>query len=56
LADAIKNEFDATVNLVASGGGIFDVALDGDIIFSKSDAGRFPEDDEIIAKIRKKSG
>ncbi len=44
------------MNLVASGGGIFDVALDGELVFSKLDAGRFPEHNEVIAKIRKISG
>ena len=32
--------------------GIFDVVVDGRMIFSKHEAGRFPEDDEILEKLR----
>jgi len=38
--------------LVCGGGGIFDVVVDGDMIFSKHESGRFPEPDEILSKIR----
>lgn len=37
--------------LVRGGGGIFDVVADAELIFSKHDAGRFPENDEILAKL-----
>ena len=32
--------------------GEFTVRADGELIFSKHEAGRFPEDDEILAKLR----
>jgi selT/selW/selH-like putative selenoprotein len=32
--------------------GIFDVAVDGEVVFSKDDAGRFPSHNEIIAALR----
>jgi selT/selW/selH-like putative selenoprotein len=32
--------------------GIFDVVVDGRMIFSKHEAGRFPEEDEILARLR----
>jgi selT/selW/selH-like putative selenoprotein len=38
--------------LIEGKGGIFDVAVDGKIIFSKKSAGRFPKEDEIVAKLR----
>jgi selenoprotein W-related protein len=38
--------------LVAGGGGIFDVEVDGEVLFSKAVAGRFPENGEVIALIR----
>jgi len=38
--------------LVRGGGGIFDVVVDGEKIFSKHEEGRFPEEDEIVAAIR----
>ncbi len=32
--------------------GIFDVVVDGNRIFSKHEAGRFPEGDEVLALLR----
>jgi selT/selW/selH-like putative selenoprotein len=37
--------------LVRGGGGIFDVKVDGEMIFSKHAAGRFPEESEVLARI-----
>jgi selenoprotein W-related protein len=37
--------------LVPSGGGVFEVTLDGELIFSKRALNRFPEDGEIFAEI-----
>jgi selenoprotein W-related protein len=37
--------------LIRSSGGVFEVVLDGANIFSKSETGRFPETDEILARI-----
>ena len=37
--------------IVPSDGGRFEVAVDGELIFSKLQEGRFPEDAEIIAKL-----
>ena len=34
------------------GGGVFDVRADDDLVFSKHDQGRFPEDDEIVEALR----
>lgn len=33
---------------MASGGGVFEVTADGDLIFSKKALGRFPEDNEVL--------
>jgi selT/selW/selH-like putative selenoprotein len=38
--------------LIAGGGGIFDVAVDGRRIYSKHDTGRFPTDEEVISQLR----
>lgn len=35
------------VELIEGGNGIFDVKLDGKLIFSKYEAGRFPEPGEV---------
>jgi selenoprotein W-related protein len=39
--------------LIEGSGGVFDVHADGRLLWSKHDAGRFPENDEILAKLRK---
>lgn len=33
-------------------GGIFDVEVDGRLVFSKHDEGRFPEPGEVVARMR----
>jgi len=52
LAAALKDELGIETELIKGGGGIFDVQVDGDRIYSKSETGRFPENDEILAKLR----
>jgi len=52
LAAAIKAETNIEADLVRGGGGIFDVMVDGERIFSKKSEGRFPEDAEILALLR----
>ena len=37
--------------MIRGSGGVFDVVLDGTRIFSKDEAGRFPETDEILDRI-----
>jgi selenoprotein W-related protein len=37
--------------LIEGRGGIFDVAVDGQRIYSKHETGRFPTNDEILAKL-----
>jgi len=38
--------------LIAGRGGVFEVAVDGRTVFSKKEAGRFPEDGEVLDLIR----
>lgn len=42
--------------LVQGDRGIFDVAVDGKLIFSKYKEGRFPENSEIIDMLRSRKG
>jgi len=48
LAAALKDQFNIESKLIEGSGGVFDVRVDGELIFSKKVAGRFPEDNEII--------
>ncbi len=41
-----------SLNLKPSSGGVFTVRLDGEVLFARKDAGRFPESKEIKQMIR----
>lgn len=41
----------AQIHLVTGGGGVFDVRVDGSLLFSKHKLGRFPEPGEIARLI-----
>ena len=41
-----------SLNLAPGAGGVFEVRLDGVILFSRKDAGRFPESKELKQLIR----
>lgn len=50
-------EFDlATVTLVPSTGGVYEVTADGDLVFSKKALGRHAEYDEVANEIRERIG
>lgn len=51
MAAAIKERFKVDPELIKGRGGIFDVKVDGDLVFSKKQVGRFPTDDEILEKL-----
>jgi selT/selW/selH-like putative selenoprotein len=42
------------IKLISSGGGVFEVKLGSELIFSKKSSGRFPINSEIIDLIEKK--
>ena len=46
----------ADVALVKSGGGVFEIAVDGVLLFSKKQLGRFPTDEEIDSLARRRAG
>ena len=52
MAARIKEELDVEPVLIKGDNGVFDVVADGETLFSKSDVGRFPEDDEILEPLR----
>jgi selenoprotein W-related protein len=51
LAAAIKTAKRLPVELVKGSGGTFLVSVDGRVLFSKLDEGRFPDDDEILDQL-----
>jgi selenoprotein W-related protein len=50
----LKKQLDLDSTLTAGGGGVFDVTVDGKLIFSKKSVGRFPEPGEIVALLQKR--
>jgi len=54
LAAELKQNLGAESTLIAGGGGVFDVSVDGKLIFSKKSVGRFPEPGEIVGLLQKK--
>jgi selenoprotein W-related protein len=55
----VLEEFEAsieTVEIVTGAGGIFDVHLDGELVFEKSMLGRYPDPDDVIPLVRDKLG
>ena len=52
LVDEIKRSFQVDEKLIRSGGGVFEVIVDGKQIFSKKRSGRFPDLNEIVNLIK----
>ena len=48
LEAELKKQFETEVELIAGSGGVYEVELDGKMIFSKKALNRFPDDGEII--------
>ena len=52
LEGEIKQKFPSSeITLIPSGGGVFEIVLNGQLIFSKKALNRFPEKVEIIKKL-----
>lgn len=47
MGDLLTKKYDAEVGLLASDGGVFEVVVDGNLIYSKKEINRFPEDGEV---------
>jgi selenoprotein W-related protein len=45
-----------TVELVSGSGGRFEITLDGELLFSKKQAGRFPKPGEVAGLFEQKLG
>lgn len=51
LTDQLLTHFGTKIGeftLIPSSGGVFEVTIDGDLIYSKKALGRFPEDGEVL--------
>ena len=53
LAEAItSNVKDVQVEFIKSSGGVFEVTKDKELIYSKARTGNFPDEQEIIKKLK----
>jgi selenoprotein W-related protein len=53
----LMNEFKQQIpeyTLVPTGGGLFEVEFDGELVYSKKKTGQFPDEDAILALARKR--
>lgn len=48
LAAKFEQQFDAEVVLIPSTGGVFEVVVDGKLIYSKKETGAFPDDSQLL--------
>ena len=56
MAAEIEAEYsDASVELIESSGGVFEVTVDGDLILSKIELGRHAEEGEVLAIMKARS-
>ena len=53
MAAELKREFDVETRLIKGGGGVFDVRVDGNAVFSKHRVGRFPDPGEVEGIVRR---
>jgi len=49
----LKNELGVQAELIESGGGVFEIEYGGNLLFSKKDLGRFPNEGEGLKLIKK---
>jgi len=52
----LEAEFGNTVKLIEGKDGVFEVVVEGDLVFSKRRIGRFPDDGEVVRIINRNSG
>ncbi len=56
MAEELLGEFEQQIEgmtLVPSGGGVFEITVDGDLVYSKKATGDFPEYEQVAGPIRK---
>ena len=51
LADMLKKHCKAEVELIKSNGGVFEVVVDGELIYSKKATGDFPDEAQLLKLI-----
>ena len=53
MMDEIKEGFaEANVEIIEGSGGVFEVTVDGSLIYSKKETGQFPEKGKVISLMK----
>lgn len=52
MAAELKQALKVDSELVAGHGGVFEITVDNDLLFSKKSLGRFPNEGEVLGLIR----
>ena len=52
MAEELRKSINVEAKLVPGSNGIFDVIVDGKLVFSKSRTGRFPNSGEVSEKLK----
>jgi selenoprotein W-related protein len=50
--EKIKREMKVEAKLQPSGGGVFEVTVDGALVYSKKRTGQFPNESELLTKLK----
>jgi selT/selW/selH-like putative selenoprotein len=56
LAAKIKDALGVDARLIPEGRGIFDVAVDGKLLYSKFETGTFPDNDQLVDLLQSDRG
>ena len=48
----MREEFSADVELIPSGGGVFEVVVDGKLVYSKKAIGEFPDEAVLLQGLK----
>ena len=51
MAAKIKDALGAEAFLIPGAGGIFDVNVDGKLVYSKHETGEFPDEDALVSEL-----
>lgn len=52
MAAELESELGVQSELIAGSGGVFTVTVDGDVVYSKAETGRFPEPGEAAKAVK----
>lgn len=52
MAAELKEKLGLDCELIASHGGVFEISVNGKLVFSKQSQGRFPDDGEVVKLLK----